>query len=351
MKRFKKILVGVDLSWIESSGTEDLSAPNAEAVRQALWLAKLNSASVHFLFALELSASAQQLLSGSSADESQGNDPEKRFAELVAKAGETGAVAESRGVIEESRVELIRQVVRKQQNRLDGLVTKAREEGITANSHVVVGTSWLELIRQVLRKQHDLVLVGTRHMGAIKGFFLGSTGIKLLRKCPCAVWVTQPRTGQAFDSILVAHDLRAVGDLAMELGCSMAKLQNAQLHVVHASDVGEFVEHLFPLQMVAEQMREHRDEALKHIETQLAGVALPLPAKVHFVTEPPEVAIMNCIEQHDIDLLVMGTVGRTGISGFITGNTAERLLPRIPCSLLAVKPPGFKSPVALERSS
>ena len=198
MKRFKKILVGVDLSWIESSGTEDLSTPNAEAVRQALWLAKLNSASVHFLFALELSASAQQLLSGSSADESKENDPEKRFAELVAKAWETGSVAESRGVIEESRVELIRQVVRKQQNRLDELVTKAREEGVDGGTATwYVGKSWLELIRQVLRKQHDLVLVGTRHVGAIKGFFLGSTGIKLLRKCPCAVWVTQPRTGQA----------------------------------------------------------------------------------------------------------------------------------------------------------
>jgi universal stress protein E len=98
-------------------------------------------------------------------------------------------------------------------------------------------------------------------------------------------------------------------------------------------------------------MGEHRDKAVKHIERQLAGVALPLPAKVHFVTEPPDVAIMNCIEQHDIDLLVMGTVGRTGVSGIITGNTAERLLPRIPCSLLAVKPPDFKSPVVLEKSA
>ena len=56
---------------------------------------------------------------------------------------------------------------------------------------------------------------------------------------------------------------------------------------------------------------------------------------------------MNCIKQHAVELLVMGTVGRTGISGFITGNTVERLLPQIPCSLLAVKPPGFESPVSL----
>ena len=47
------------------------------------------------------------------------------------------------------------------------------------------------------------------------------------------------------------------------------------------------------------------------------------------------------------DLLVMGTIARTGIAGFIVGNTAERLLPRIPCSVLAIKPEGFVSPVTL----
>ena len=97
-----------------------------------------------------------------------------------------------------------------------------------------------------------------------------------------------------------------------------------------------------------ERKQAYRDEANKHIETQIAAANLPRPAKTHYVIEPPEEAIMNCIEQHDIDLVVMGTVGRAGISGFITGNTAERLLPRIPCSLLAVKPPGFVSPVSAE---
>ncbi len=308
MKRFKKILVGVDLSWGDCFVADELSEPNAEAVRQALWLAQLNSASVDFLFALDLSAKAQQLINESNTDEPT--------------------------VLDEA------------EDRLAELVTKARQEGVAADSEVVVGKSWLELIRRVLRKQHDLVLVGTRHMSAIKGFFLGSTAIKLLRKCPCAVWVTQPLVDHEFDSILVAHDLRPVGDLAMELGCSMARLQTAQLHVVHAAEYPEF-DYMFPASVSAERKRTYRDEAERHIETQISGTDLPLPAKVHFMIEPPDVAIMNCVEQHAIDLLVMGTVGRTGISGFITGNTAEHLLPRIPCSLLAVKPPGFESPVSL----
>ena len=53
-------------------------------------------------------------------------------------------------------------------------------------------------------------------------------------------------------------------------------------------------------------------------------------------------------EQHRVDLIVMGTVSRTGIPGFFIGNTAEKILHRIDCSVLAVKPEGFISPVQLD---
>jgi nucleotide-binding universal stress UspA family protein len=42
----------------------------------------------------------------------------------------------------------------------------------------------------------------------------------------------------------------------------------------------------------------------------------------------------------------MGTVARTGISGFFMGNTAETILNQLNCSVLAVKPHGFVTPVS-----
>lgn len=53
------------------------------------------------------------------------------------------------------------------------------------------------------------------------------------------------------------------------------------------------------------------------------------------------------IKDLDAELVVMGTVGRTGIPGFIIGNTAETILNQIECSVLAVKPDGFVTPVTL----
>jgi len=105
-----------------------------------------------------------------------------------------------------------------------------------------------------------------------------------------------------------------------------------------------------PARVSAEHAAKYRRDAEEHIAAQLGEFQLAQPAQVRFVTEPPDSAILDHIERHSIELLVMGTVARAGITGLITGNTAERLLPQIPCSVLAVKPKGFKSPVALERS-
>lgn len=100
------------------------------------------------------------------------------------------------------------------------------------------------------------------------------------------------------------------------------------------------------LRVSAECKQAYLDEAEQHIQSQLDAADLPRPAKLQFVVEPPDSAIMHCIEQHSADIVAMGALCRTGITGFITGNTAKRLVPRIPCSLLVVEPPGFESPVS-----
>lgn len=309
MKRFSKILVGVDLGWAHRAVSEELSEPNLEAVRQAIWLAKANSASVHFMFCIELSAKAQQLVSDRKAH------------------GET--------------------VVKEAEARLAELVAKATAEGVEAESSVVIGKSWLKMIHKVLRDDHDLVIIGTRHKGAIEGLLLGSTAMKLVRKCPCAVWVTKPLKEKKLNSIVVAHDLRPVGEQALELGSEMARLQESQLHIVHAAEFGEHVEAFTPSTPQDVLQKEYCQKVEKTIGQQLAKTGFTQPVEIHTRIESPESAIMSCIKKHEADLIVIGTVARTGISGFITGNTAERLLPRIPCSLLAIKPEKFISPVEI----
>ena len=65
----------------------------------------------------------------------------------------------------------------------------------------------------------------------------------------------------------------------------------------------------------------------------------------HVVTGPPHGVIEAVAEQHRADLVVMGTQARSGLSGILMGNTAESVMASLTCSILAIKPDGFKCPI------
>ena len=63
--------------------------------------------------------------------------------------------------------------------------------------------------------------------------------------------------------------------------------------------------------------------------------------------ETAATAILSLSKHVDVDLIVMGTGASSGIPGLIIGNTAEHVLQSTRASVLAVKPTGFVSPIAL----
>ncbi|PSJ15709.1 universal stress protein, partial [Nitrosomonas supralitoralis] len=70
-----------------------------------------------------------------------------------------------------------------------------------------------------------------------------------------------------------------------------------------------------------------------------------LKPQTHLLKGSPREVIPALSKEIKTDLVVMGTVARTGISGFFMGNTAETILNQLDCLVLAVKPIGFKTPV------
>ena len=67
-----------------------------------------------------------------------------------------------------------------------------------------------------------------------------------------------------------------------------------------------------------------------------AGIA-PGHRVTHLRGEPDRL-IPAWIDEHGCDLLILGTVARSGIAGFVIGNTAENVVQKVRCSLLAVQP-------------
>ena len=95
-----------------------------------------------------------------------------------------------------------------------------------------------------------------------------------------------------------------------------------------------------------EKLRQSADEKLKDQLHQTDFRTLPHGVKIEYLRGAPDLVIPEYITANSVDLLVIGTHGHHGITEFILGNMAERLLPTVHASLLAVKPDGFKSPYA-----
>ena len=80
---------------------------------------------------------------------------------------------------------------------------------------------------------------------------------------------------------------------------------------------------------------------------ELKGLRIP-PIR-HLQSDKPVDAILKAVELQKVQLLVMGTVGRSGIKGFFVGNTADCVLSDVPCSVLAVKSREFVCPISLDK--
>jgi nucleotide-binding universal stress UspA family protein len=254
-------------------------------------------------------------------------------------------------------VDVQAELISHREQRLRQLAANTRAgDGIEVN--VLVGEPFVEVIRHVLSHGNDLVIVGGSEVARWETPEFSSAEMHLLRKCPVPLWVMRPTRAEqlrilAFVDPDVADPVRdSLNHLVLELATSLARLEVGELHIGHAWELdGEATLRSSPyVQLPGEVVdvmvdtaegvhREQLDLLLRRHDTGSLG------AEVHLVSGEAGEVLPRLAEGLEAGLIVMGTVARTGISGLIIGNTAETILRSVRCSVLAVKPDGFATPV------
>lgn len=240
-----------------------------------------------------------------------------------------------------------KEVQQASESRLKELASKIADSGIAVSFKTLLGVPYAEITRTVMDEASDLVLMGTRGMSAWKQFLLGSTAQRLIRTCPASLWVTKAEHVEPPNVVLAATDFSDVSRRAVQQAISVARQAHAKLHLVHVIDSTEFPVEILthsstaePILRAAEEDAQHR---LQELITSL-GIGQD-ELECHMVNGAPWHEVATLATEVKADLVVLGTVGRSGIRGAILGNTAERVLHVCDCSLLVVKPEGFESPV------
>jgi universal stress protein E len=240
---------------------------------------------------------------------------------------------------------------------LEELIRPLQEPDTLVYTRVVSGVPFVEVIRAVLGSGYDLVVKPARAPEGLSERLLGSTDLHLLRKCPCPVWIDRPGSTVPYARVLAAVDPMRGEDegcarLVMDLAISLAERESAQLDVLHTWRLeGESIlrggRARLPKAEVDLLVEEERRRHQERLQALLAdyGRGLDDP-NVHFVKGDAATGIREWAEQLHADVIVMGTLGRTGIPGFVIGNTAEEVLHTTDTSILAVKPGAFVSPIS-----
>lgn len=208
------------------------------------------------------------------------------------------------------------------------------------------------IIQEVVAGQHDLVLKMAHQYDRLGAVLFTPTDWHLLRKCPCPVWIVKdqpwPEGGKAVVAVNLTseephHD--ALNEKLLRETLLLAeKVDQTDVHLVGAYPVTPVSisielpdfdattynsairgQHLIAMKSLRQKFSISEDHT--HVEKGLAEEVIP---------------DLAC--QLEAGIVVLGTIGRTGLSAAFLGNTAEQVIDSLRCDLLVIKPDDFACP-------
>ena len=208
------------------------------------------------------------------------------------------------------------------------------------------------VIDQVIDHGFDVVFKGTHEHDKLKSVIFTPTDWHLLRKCPCPLLLVKDHSWPANGNILAAVNVgsdedehQSLNKIITEEAKHLADIISANVNLVNsfpgtpvniAIEIPEFDASQYNDTM----LQHHKDAMAKHADT------YGIDRERTFVKEGlPEDVIESLSQELDAELVILGTIGRTGLSAALIGNTAEHVIDRLNCDVLALKPAGYVSPL------
>lgn len=293
-------------------------------------------------------------------DSERDNQPAlSRALELAAK---TGATVTAMMVVYDLSYDMTTMLSPDERDTMRDAVTKdqskwlreqLKEQGFS-NIDIVVewnNRAYEAIIYYALNNQIDLVVKATKDHDDIASVLFTPTDWHLMRKCPRPVLLVKehdwPEDGEIIAAVNVGsedEEHAALNDKITVIANEYARLLKGHVNLVNsypstplniAIEVPEFDSDKYHSAV----KNHHHDEMDKHAAKY--GIA---PDKCIVKEGLPERVIPQVAKDIDAELVIIGTVGRVGISAALIGNTAEHVIDAINCDVLAIKPNGFVSP-------
>jgi nucleotide-binding universal stress UspA family protein len=277
-------------------------------------------------------------------DFSERSDRALRRATLLAR--QSGAALTLVHVVDDDQPERIVAVERMEAERLlaDLVQTVRQTDGIPCEAEVILADSFEGIARAVAAKAPGLLVIGPHRRQVLRDVFVGTTAERVLRAVTCPVLMANAPPVGAYRRALIATDLSETSEAAAQAlltlgicgGCSLALL-----HVFEAPALDLAASPAIPGVARQAYLEDARAEALHHLQSFAGSTGLDaadLRLRRRHGTAAGE--ILSLAEEEQVDLVVVGTRGRSGAANIFLGSVAEAVLRGARNDVLAVPPFG-----------
>lgn len=248
----------------------------------------------------------------------------------------------------QEREEMMQGVIQQRTEAIQPYFEKYADPNIEFNATVVWHSNEAEAISAEVEKNHyDLVVKYTKEETNFTSLIFTPMDWQLLRKCPVPMLMVRDADWKHQRRILIAvnvgddeeHFHQDLNEKLVSLGIDLAdNLERGNVHLVSAYppmpinmaiDLPEFSHD--------EQANTTRGQYLINMKALRQRFAID-EDHTHVYEGFPEEIIPKVAQELEAELVVLGTIGRTGLSAALIGNTAEHVINRLSCNLLAIKP-------------
>ncbi|GIU47990.1 universal stress protein E [Shewanella sairae] len=244
-------------------------------------------------------------------------------------------------------------VVAQRKAWLADIVQPYAKDGVTIHLEVIWHNRPFEsIIKYAIDGEFDVIVKGTHEHDKLKSVIFTPTDWHLMRKAPVPVLLVKEHDWPVAGKIVCAVNVSAEDEANESLNgkiishaMKLAKQFDAQVHLVNgypgtpvnlAIELPDFDAHTY-----SETIRLQHEERINYLANAY-GISVD---NCHVEEGLPEDVIPDLAAKLDAELVILGTIGRTGLSAALIGNTAEHVIDSINCDLLAIKPDGYKSPL------
>ncbi|KRT64226.1 MAG: UspA domain-containing protein [Candidatus Dadabacteria bacterium CSP1-2] len=202
---------------------------------------------------------------------------------------------------------------------------------------VETGVPHKEILRVAEEEKVDLIAMGKRGLGLKDRILLGSNTNKVLRMAKVPVLAVRHKKGDKIDikKVLVPTDLSELTSISLDLAIDLANRFDSTIYLLHVLQL----HHSYEIS-TSKVIEELRMLALKELRSQLDRIpkektkGINIREKVTLFLRA-WFGIVHFTEEEGIDLIIMTTHGRNGLSRFILGSVAEKVISESPCPVLA----------------